>query len=305
MGDVMGEMAPAVDFNVVVKNIFLKHWPNGDADIREYLSPLIAKFIQSDCADSHYLTQLDNIDPNQRMARIWEALLYNRFVDQGWSVTSADAGPDFLINNAIYVEAVVATRGNPEQNGLPETPMGRAYTRDFEGQLTRWTAAIKTKIDKHRQDIESGHACANKPFVIAVNANLVDPDPCGINGVPIVATAVLPFSHGLEKIVSAQTGEDISGPQIPFQNKISNRKGAPIATDSFLNDDYAIVSAVIGCSCFHGVGVSAEFLSQPPYFAIHNPKAKNPLPLPWLPGAIEYSASINEPGNITLECLSN
>src|SRR3546814_5880582 len=71
-------------------------WPTGDAAIRNYLTPIIAAFAQSECQDDHYLEELQSGDLAKVAARMWEAMLYARFHGVGWTASNMGKGPDFL-----------------------------------------------------------------------------------------------------------------------------------------------------------------------------------------------------------------
>src|SRR3546814_15182210 len=53
-------------------------------------------------------------------ARMWEAMLYARFHGVGWTASNMGKGPDFLLNENVYVEAVTAQTGNQDNGGLPK-----------------------------------------------------------------------------------------------------------------------------------------------------------------------------------------
>lgn len=295
------ELAPMIE--ETLKSI----WPTGDASIRDYLTPMIAAFAQSDCRDDHYLEELQSGDLSKVAARMWEALLYVRFHGVGWAASNAGKGPDFLLNGNVYVEAVTAQPGNPDNGGLPkewqEQAEGSACIVPIEAMLLRWTSVLKTKKDKHLKDIEGGRVDPNLPFVIAVNSCRLGGDTHGVGGVPLAAMAVLPFGNPTAHI-DVQTGEAIGGWRLAWQDAILKHNGESIPTDSFLHEEYSCVSALLGCSGFYVADADREkFCGQPPYYIVHNPMAKNPLPKPWLPNSIEFVVAKNEPGNLELACL--
>lgn len=284
-------------------------WPDGDASILGYCKSMIVPFAQSGCQDKHYLQELGSGDKAKVAARIWEAMLYHRFHALQWTISSKEQGPDFLLNDKVYVEAVTASPGDPDKGGLPEkwveNDVGQAYVVPEDAMLTRLTQAIKTKKDKHLRDINCQMACSTKPFVLAVNSCQLGPDTHGIGGVPLVAMAVLPFGD-LTMQENVKTGEVIKDWHLEWRANIL-KKGVPIPTDNFLSEEYSCVSAVIGCSGFTNTSMTesqhTKYHDQPPYFVIHNPMAKHPLPKPWLPGAIEYDVILNEK-TVELACLS-
>src|SRR3546814_4376513 len=59
--------------------------------------------------------------------------------------------------------------------------------------------------------------------------------------------AVLPFGNPTAHI-DVQTGEAIGGWHLAWQDAVLKHNGEPIPTDSFLNEEYSCVSALLGCS---------------------------------------------------------
>ncbi len=55
-------------------------------------------------------------------------MLYVRFHGVGWAASSVGKGPVFLLNENVYVEAVTAQPGNPDNGGCPKS--GRNKQRD-------------------------------------------------------------------------------------------------------------------------------------------------------------------------------
>jgi len=270
-------------------------WPDGAADIREYLVPLITIFAESGRQDSHYLDELNSGETGKLASRIWEALLFNRLHNLGWEISGNGTGPDFLINHEIYVEAVAPQRADSDPAIVDETT--------FDSILLRWTSALRNKRNKHMSDIEKGYADPGRPFVIAINSCLFDSNTHGIGSVPLAAMAVLPFGDPAAT-VNVHTGEIIGPWNLQWRDQIINYNQQPVQTDSFLNDDYRCVSAVIGCSAFFiDEGDRDRFLGQPPYFIVHNPRAEKPLPKPWLPSSYEYDVEISPSGDLQLRRL--
>src|SRR3546814_4420696 len=99
---------------------------------------------------------------------MWEAILYARFHVVGLTASNMWKVPDFVLNENVYVEAVTAQPGNPDNGGLPkewqEQAEGSACIVPIEAMLLRWTSVLKTKKDKHLKDIESGRADPNLPL---------------------------------------------------------------------------------------------------------------------------------------------
>lgn len=283
-------------------------WPSGEAEIIAYLKPMVTDFARSCCADTHFLDEFGCGELGKFAARIWESMLYSRFKALGWNVTGADAGPDFQLETpqgSVLVEAVTAGPGNPDGSGLPkqwqERAVGVATEVPIDRMLLRWTNALSEKLRKHLKDVECAQASPSVPFVIAINSCLLGADEHGISGLPLAVMAVLPFGNPAAT-VDVKTGEVVGGWGLEWRNAIVNANDAQVPTDSFLNPDYDCVSAIVGCSGFYVSDADREkFCGQPPYFVVHNPKAKNPLPQPWLPGAIEYSANEVSSGKLEIK----
>jgi len=297
------------ELDVLIDDALTSVWPNGGPDIRHYLAPIVAKFARSDCCDSHFLDEFRSGDLGKLASRIWEAMLHARFQGLGWHMVSKDKGPDFLIDNRIYVEAVAAQTGDADKGGLPlEWQNGEVNAADLvpnDQMLLRWTSVVKAKRDAYLKYLDQGVIDPKLPFVIAVNACRLGGDTHGVGGVPLAAMAVLPFGNPAAH-VDVPTGEAVGGWQLAWQDVVLKANGEQIPTDSFLQDDYRCVSAIVGCSGFYAFPEDRDnFCGQPPYYVIHNPLANNPLPQPWLPVGIEYAVSELEAQSLQLTQLAS
>src|SRR3546814_575451 len=125
---------------------------------------------------------------------MWEAMLYARFHGVGWTASNMGKGPDFLLNENVYVEAVTAQPGNPDNGGLPkewqEQAEGSACIVPIEAMLLRRTSVLKTKTEKHLKDNQSGRADTTLPFVLTLNSFRLDCEPHRVGSVPLPVMAV-------------------------------------------------------------------------------------------------------------------
>ncbi|MBC7767425.1 MAG: hypothetical protein H7124_01420 [Phycisphaerales bacterium] len=275
--------------------------------IHSYLKPMIEAFVASGAADKNYLTELGSGVEGQFWSRAWEAMLYWRFNEQGWSVSGPGAGPDLLIKTAdrdVLVEASL-----PAPDGLPPEWLkfepNVVKSMPHEAMLLRWTSKLRDKRKKHLEDIEKGHADAKTPFVIAINSKRLGyfPEENGISQWPFAVEATFPIGPWAVPI-DPETKEMGKAYQ-SLRFSIAKKPGVDIPTDNFLDPDYACVSALIGCAaCYAEEAVCAKFGGQPPYFIVHNPLATNPLPVGWLPNAIEYAATREGDDEFTLSRLT-
>jgi hypothetical protein len=266
------------------------------------------RFIQSGLADADFMTQFASGDVHQMLSRCWEALLHERFQRQNWGLSSAASGPDFVVDSGMQramVEAVALTPGAEAANAVlwdyVNVQAGAAFSVPYDEQLLRWTAAIRSKAERHNGHIASGHADPELPFVIAVNAAGICPDPYMISGLPKALAAVFPAGE-TEMTVAIATGAQIAPTGIRWRPAIPNHNGTPIPLNAFLSAEYSHVSALIGCSGFcpePSCGRPLE--SLPADIVVHNPLAMRPLPRSWLPGAEEWVAHLMVDGSILFE----
>lgn len=257
-----------------------------------YLNPIISSFAISGCEDTDYFKQLSSGD-DYFFSRVWEAILYQKFMDQGWNVSGTGEGPDFSLEKTsaghVLVEATV-----PSPKGLPpEWLDNRDGVKEMphEQMVLKWTSSLAAKGSKHTADIKKNTVDANTPFIIAINACRLAKmqEDFGISGYPFSVEAVFPIGPKQAKVNKAtgEIGELYQG----WRHEIKKpTTGTEIPTDNFLNPDYSHVSALIGCaSIFHQNNGNTNL---PIFYLVHNPLADKPLPQGWLPDAIEFQADI-------------
>lgn len=286
-----------------ISTLLVARSPRG-TKLHAFLLPILSSFLESGCADANYLTELESGDEGQFWSRVWEGILYRRFNDLGWRVSGNGEGPDCHLETPagkVLVEATV-----PSPDGLPSNWLEEhdgVYSMPYEQMLLRWTSKIADKQRKHLEDTAAWRVSGKTPFVIAVNSCRLArfPEENGISQWPFAVEAVFPIGP-LAVPVNVATGK-FGQPYQSLRFSIRKREGVEIPTDNFLNPEYAHVSALLGCAaCYEKL--PAEFLGLPPMFLVHNPLAANPLPLNWLPGAIEYAATQSEPDEFTLSRLT-
>jgi type I restriction enzyme S subunit len=215
---------------------------------------------------------------------------------QGRVKKGGQSGPDFgltLGDRTIWIEAIV-----PSPEGIPsewlESPkIGESRSRSMpaDQMLLRWTAAIKEKTEKFKKyfekEIIGDHDCC----VVAVNscrlANFVVDDH-GISQMPFAVEAVFPV--GPIGVRLYKDGRPADPPTRIPRFSIRNANLAEVPTDSFLNPNNSIVSAVIG-------SYRREMLDgNPRMTVVHNPLARSPLPKGILGASKEYVAEADGEG---------
>lgn len=275
-----------------VKAAFASAWPNATEPTGD-LEQLAVQFARSGCADTNYLTELGKggADRAQFISRVWEAVLYARFVEDGWNVSGRGAGPDFTLKKdqlTVLVEAVAAQPGDPEKSGMPAEWQDRSskfFVNIYDEMIPRLTSALKTKTDNYQKYLQQNPDHRTMPFVIAINdvrlrsAHGLFPP----TGLPLIVHAVLPVG-GYATVEDVATGQEIVPWCLTWREQVPKRNGQLVPTDSFLDPNYACVSAVIYCWTLEA--------RENGIIVVHNPKATKPLPQGLLPGAIEYVVTI-------------
>jgi type I restriction enzyme S subunit len=263
---------------VISVDKFLENRFAGSLEEIDYYKNLWRLYQASNLADPHFTQELTSGDDGCFWSRVWEMVLYRHILTLTKAISSTAAGPDFraqIGGQPVYIEAIT-----PAPTGLPAdwlTPPRRGEVRvgsfPHEAMLLRWTAALKEKRNQLERHRKSGLIKDGIPTVIAVNSCRLSllPEEIGITQLPFAVEAVFPVGP-LAVPVNVNTGEFGESYQ-SVRFSIPSQRGSPVPTDSFMNLDYAGVSAVLGCATCHVSGSSL------PMVVVHNPLARNPLPL--------------------------
>jgi type I restriction enzyme S subunit len=240
---------------------------------------------------------------------LWEMLLACHFKGIGLDISSADEGPDFKIDHqgqTIWVEAICPSPSGLPAEWLGPCPPGEVRVRDFPHvqMLLRWTAALKEKREKLTGRIERDHKTGERilkpgyltrgvvgegePYVVAVSACRLGADSaslhCGISQFPFAVEAAFPVGP-IEVVIDRKTMKKVDQ-RHAYRHRIKKPNGADVPTDSFLNPDYAGVSALLGTPA----GLNAACGYKSPIALVHNPLATNVLPTGILGVDDEYVA---------------
>ncbi len=274
--------------------------PIGSA-LRERMIDVAQAYLDFGQCDGNALQRLCSDDDFTYWQQLSEILLGHQLTGAGISVSHKAAGPDFLIENAdrrIWVEVIT-----PAPVGIPDRwlapPDNTVRNFPHEQILLRWTAAIKQKAEvllgkpiERGGYLAKGIVAADDCYVIAINARLLRgyggafSELTGISQLPFAVEAT--FAIGpLQVRVDRQTLE-YSTPEHQQRYLIHKPKGQPVPGNTFLDDSFAPISAIWAtdideCTL---LGKSASMI------VVHNPLAKNPIPLQLLPAEKEYCARI-------------
>jgi type I restriction enzyme S subunit len=291
-----------------VENFLVNRFPNNPS-LTDCLIDLHHRYADWGLKDTKFDQDFTDGEDEHFYSYLWEMLLASHFKNIGLDISSADEGPDFKIDlsgQTIWVEAIC-----PAPTGLPDdwlraTQAGEIRVRSVphEEMLLRWTAALKEKKEKltgkRERDritgtevVRPGYAAKgtvgqDDPYVIAVGAcrlgQLETDLHLGISQLPYAVEAVFPVGP-LEVVISRETMETVD---TRHGHRLFIRKpsGAEVPTDSFLNPDYAGVSAILGSPA----GLNAACGSKTPIAVVHNPLAISRLPVGIFGADEEYVA---------------
>jgi type I restriction enzyme S subunit len=259
-----------------------RRFPNNNI-APEHFGGLLWEYAESGLAPPHFVREIETNDEGKLWSNIWEAMLYRHLRSFGYmprnSVkASGQHGPDFCIDHegrTIWIEAIVPAPEGIDAEWLepPKKGVIKVKTMPPEQMLLRCTAAVDTKrrkFDEYRAEgIVGEHDCT----VIAVNICRLsdyDIDGNGISRFPLAMEAVFPI--GPLAVSIARDGKQDGPAQNMPRFSIKNAKGRDVRTDSFLDQNFERVSAVIQGYQKH-MHETTLVLST-----VHNPLATNPLP---------------------------
>lgn len=280
-----------------------------NSEVRDCLTDLYHQYAAWGLKDANFDQNFTDGRDEHFYPYLWEMLLARHFKDIGLDVSSADEGPDFVINHqgqTIWVEAIY-----PSPTGLPAEWLeacspGEPRVQHFphEQILLRWTAALKEKKEKLtgriEQDntrgekilkpgyLERGVVGEDEPYVVAVSACRLGLSALllyhGISQTPFAVEAAFPVGP-IELVFNRETMKMVDQ-RHAYRPIIKKQNGAEVPTDNFLNPDYAGVSAILGTPA----GLNAACGEKFPIALVHNPLATNELPVGILGADEEYVA---------------
>lgn len=272
-------------------------------------------------ADAEFLNEIQNAFHQ----RFWEMYLGNVLIQIGHHIGSSpkNHGPDLFVQKdgeKIWIEAVAAKRGdgpdgpaNP-QDGMVEVMPGlkidaisvkesvdtdfddltgfssssgerfRINVKAFDEKpiLLRYRTAIDAKVKQHSKYIAKGKVNKNEPYVIAVNGagiplDMMQDDP------PRILKAL--FGLGDEQVTINTSTMDAIEATFTSRPKVIKQSGEPVTMDIFSDSSHEEISAVL-YSTVDVVNWPYNLGSD--FVLVHNPNAKNPLPLGSLKVGTEY-----------------
>lgn len=278
---------------------FVKSWsraqPTNATIAVEFLTSIYDRFRAEDLADPTFETQLACGSAETYCQRVAELLLAEMLWRDGFSLKSASAGPDFYITKegkSAWVELQT-----PQPMGIPpeyfERPGKEPVVRGIPHNAInlRWTSAIAEKNRQLRKYLQNGIVQADEPYIIAVNARLLNPMAMtGLYGVSQKPAAVeVLFSLGPISIeIDRDSGKIVDQyhqhrPRIEKPGNVTR-----VEADTFLDSRNANVSAVLGLDLLEQVALRAEHHSA----LVYNPLAINPVLPHWITAQEHWCCAI-------------
>jgi len=191
-------------------------------------------------ADNHFLNEI-RTNFHQRS---WEMYLGNVLLEKGLSIKSQNEGPDFVVNDKIYIECVAPTKGDPTKpNSVSEmfvakTPEEiRVQDIPEDKMILRITQAIKGKaLNQYAKWKSKDWFNQSASFVIAVNTgDLEYPDDPSM---PNVIKALFGFQFMQINIKTGKTGYS-------HRNEIEKSNSKSVPVNYFVSDSFSFVSGVL------------------------------------------------------------
>jgi hypothetical protein len=219
--------------------------------------------------------------------RFWEMYLGFSLIKKRISLAPYNkrkGGPDLLILSEklkVWLEAVAPTAGT-SANAVPEREFGVVRDVPDEQIKLRYCSVIDKKYNQYYKYTEKKIILEDDCYVIAVNGGAI-PSASKEIDIPRIVRCVLPF--GNEVIEIKLDSLEVLDVHYQYQDASYNKSGSSVSTNIFLNSKYDVISAIL----FSNV----DALNYPNYpgndfVLIHNPIAKNPLPIGFIKLGREY-----------------
>jgi hypothetical protein len=282
---------------------------NGKAVLRErrdHWDELLRDYSGSGLADPNLCSEIGKglADETQKFwACLWEAMLYRHFTQLefhfrcDYQRASGQNGPDLGLiknNRTIWVEAVVPKPERiPDEWLNPKSGAACSFgANTFDAIRLRWTAALQGKLIQLNKRCENGIVSKNDGYVVALNSCMLhqmEGEDFGLSQLPFAVEAVFPIGPLTGHVprpdlrASAEEHAPIEvAPSLQYEIKTTN--GGPVRTDSFFDENYSRISALIACSRVTMLDGNAYLI------AVHNPLAENPIAFGTLGAHFEYAA---------------
>jgi len=219
-------------------------------------------------------------------ARYWELYLVASLKERNYKLYSKQntQGPDILVqenNNKIFIEAVTVSEGDKKNKDKVPTMETYGWVANDSISL-RYLSSIKDKYDKYRCYLSQGVISNSDSFVIALNsckiwqANMEDNVPLIFKTLTGIGDEVSVYDTNQKKEVNHYYKK---------RKVIVRDNKSPVNTGIFLGCDYEGLSGIF----YSNVNIcNKPKRSGDDLIFIHNPYAKNKIPIGYFNFGIEY-----------------
>ncbi|MBB2963478.1 hypothetical protein [Methylobacterium sp. R2-1] len=273
-------------------------------ELKEAIIAECADFISASLDKKEIKDRISSSIDSEFWQQFSEILIHYYLKRYGFDFSHPPSGPDFKIkydDTTIHVEVIT-----PKPEGIPSYWInhvpGTAVSFPHEEILLRWTAAIKEKAEKllGKRDgstkgyLEKGIVGPDDVYVIAVNARLLRGfsgmwgQINGISQFPFAAEAV--FCLGPMQVKIDRNSLKIVDSDYQYRAEIIKPNGIGVPADTFLDQHFSQISAIWAVDLDESILVGRP----QPTAIVHNPSARNPLPIKVLPSQVEYVAEAFE-----------
>lgn len=239
-------------------------------DLREYADRLWTLY--EAFADPHFREDACK----HFLQRYWEMYLTVALMANGARpIRTGNAGPEFHYlyrKQRVWIEAI-APSGGVGDDEVKENDPSDNFRVPVERILLRYTAALREKRLKVAKDIARGIVGPSDAYVVGVNGRGIPYAPWG-NTLPYMVQALFPI--GPLVLTFDRRTKRITNRSYERREAVTKRSGVNVPTTAFLDPSYADISAAI-----HSSIDAANNLRRlgGDFYVVHNPNARNPLPI--------------------------
>ena len=187
-------------------------------------------------ADRNFLTEIKT----QFLQRSWEMYIGVVLLNHGFELTNPGEGPDFILDDSIYVECIAVNKGS--ENSIYRVPeriqSGTAEWSPKDKIQLRLTSGIEDKFSKYKNEwSKKNWFKRSSPFIIAINSGELERPQQYPPDHPYIASVL----YGVGELVFNIRREQI---YFEYKNKIP-KKNVEIESELFQNKEYNLISGII------------------------------------------------------------
>lgn len=239
-------------------------------------------------ADKQFLNEIEsNLKP-----RFWEMYLGCSFLYNGFNLELPDhnGGPDLNINynnTKLWVEAVTPQKGIGEDK--IEKPTEMEWTKvPTDKMVLRIQNSIDLKKEQYLKWIDKNKVNENEPFILAINGSEL------IFGrtereLPLILRAISQI--GDQYLTFSKENFEVIDQGYHFEDTVKKSIGTVIKKNILDDEEYNFISAFL-YSCVDPLNRPEDMGDD--YILVHNPIAKNTLPIGLLKLGCEFYRQENQ-----------